>query len=194
MKTRTELEQENAHIRSLLLQKDGVIESKNIALESKDAFIEQLKEALILERNRRFAKASESLRSLQGELFNEPEVEAIIADPQADDESSITVPAHKRKRSGRKPLPEDLPRVEVIHDLSDADKICPHDGYALKAIGDKVSEQLDIVPMQIQVIRHIRKQYACPCCEGFLKTAAKPKQPKHNRIYIYNVLDCAYHQ
>ena len=177
MKTRTELEQENAHIRSLLLQKDGVIESKNIALESKDAFIEQLKEALILERNRRFAKASESLRSLQGELFNEPEVEAIIADPQADDESSITVPAHKRKRSGRKPLPEDLPRVEVIHDLSDADKICPHDGCALKAIGDKVSEQLDIVPMQIQVIRHIRKQYACPCCEGFLKTAAKPKQP-----------------
>lgn len=177
MKTRIELEQENTHIRSLLLQKEGIIESKNIALESKDAFIEQLKEALILERNRRFAKASESLRSLQSELFNESEVEAIVTEPQADDESSITVPAHKRKRGGRKPLPEDLPRVEVIHDLSDADNICPHDGYALKAIGDKVSEQLDIIPMQIQVIRHIRKQYACPCCEGFLKTAVKPKQP-----------------
>jgi transposase len=56
-------------------------------------------------------------------------------------------------------------------------KVCPHDGSALKAIGEKVSEQLDIIPMQIQVIRHIRKQYACPCCEGFLKIAAKPKQP-----------------
>jgi transposase len=70
-----------------------------------------------------------------------------------------------------------LPRIEIVHDLSDADKICPHDGSILKLIGDKTSEQLDIIPMKIQVIRHVRKQYACPCCEGYLKTATKPKQP-----------------
>jgi len=35
---------------------------------------------------------------------------------------------------------------------------------------------LDVVPMQIQVIRHIRKQYACDCCEGDIKLAPKPKQ------------------
>jgi len=68
----------------------------------------------------------------------------------------------------------------VVHDLSEADKVCPHDGHALKEIGEKTSEQLDIVPMQIQVIRHIRKQYACPCCDkqgkSYLKTASKPKQ------------------
>jgi len=128
MQTREELEQENAQIRAQLL--------------AKDAFIEQLKEALILERNQRFAKATESLRSLQSELF-----------------------------------PEDLTRIEVIHDLSDEEKVCPHDGQVLKEIGEKTSEQLDIIPMQIQVIRHIRKQYACPCCEGYLKTASKPKQP-----------------
>jgi transposase len=184
MKTRAELEQENARtqgenaqIRSLLLQKEAVIKSKDIAIQSKDAFIEQLKEALILERNRQFAKSTESLRSLQSELFNESEQESLIAEQHPDDETSITVPVHRRKRGGRKPLPEDLPRVEVIHDLSDSDKICPHDGHTLKEIGDKVSEQLDIIPMQIQVIRHIRKQYACPCCEGFIKTATKPRQP-----------------
>ncbi|MFT5562345.1 MAG: transposase [Litorivivens sp.] len=87
------------------------------------------------------------------------------------------MPAHERKRTGRKPLPEDLPRVDVIHDLADADKVCPHDGTALKLIGEKTSEQLDIIPMQIQVIRHVRKQYACSCCDGYLKTATKPKQP-----------------
>jgi len=30
--------------------------------------------------------------------------------------------------------------------------------------------------MKIQAIRHIRKQYAHPCCDGYLKTASKPKQ------------------
>ncbi len=166
MKTRTELEQENAKIKAQLARKDSIID--------------QLKEALILERNRKFAAATESLRSLQSELFNEPEQDA--DEPASDeqlsvDDDTITVPTHTRKRGGRKPLPEELPRIEIIHDLSDADKICPHDGSTLKLIGDKTSEQLDIIPMQIQVIRHVRKQYACPCCEGYLKTATKPNQP-----------------
>jgi len=76
MKTRAELEQENAKIqdelaqvRAQLLRKETVIESKKSIIESKDAFIDQLKEALILARNRQFAKATETLRSLQNELF-----------------------------------------------------------------------------------------------------------------------------
>jgi transposase len=192
MRTRVELEQENAQIRTLLLQKESVIhakdlvleankrviQSKNSAIQLKDAFIEQLKEALILARNRQFAKTTESLRSLQSELFDEAEHEAIAHEsaPDENEDDTINVPAHQRKRGGRKKLPEDLPRIDVIHDLADQDKVCPQ-GHALKVIGDKVSEQLDIIPMQIQVIRNIRKQYVCPCCEGFIKTATKPKQP-----------------
>ena len=164
MQTRAELEQENAQIRAQLL--------------AKDAFIDQLKEALILERNRQFAKATESLRSLQSELFDESEIES--QEIEIVNDGAIDVPAHKRKRRGRKVLPEDLPRIDVVYDLSDEDKVCPHDGHALKEISAKTSEQLDIVPMKIQVIRHIRKQYACPCCEkqgkGYLKAAEKPKQ------------------
>ncbi len=197
MKTRAQLEQENhqieselAQIRQALLSQESryeaALEAKNQALESKDQFIEQLKQALILERNARFAASSESSRSLQLELFNEAEQECEPAstDTDAGDDSDedglIDVPAHQRKRGGRKPLPENLPRIDVIHDLPEADKCCPHDGQALAFIGDKVSEQLDIVPMKIQVIRHIRKQYACPTCkakgEAMIKTAVKPKQ------------------
>ena len=197
MKTRAQLEQENhqieselAQIRQALLSQESryeaALEAKNQALESKDQFIEQLKQALILERNARFAASSESSRSLQLELFNEAEQECEPAstDTDAGDDSDedglIDVPAHQRKRGGRKPLPENLPRIDVIHDLPEADKCCPHDGQALAFIGDKVSEQLDIVPMKIQVIRHIRKQYACPHCkakgEAMIKTAVKPKQ------------------
>lgn len=183
MKTCTDLEQENAKIQSeLALIRARLLESES-TLERKDAFIEQLKEALILERNRQFAAASESLRSLQSDLFNEPEQEQALTDATdiasacPEETDAITVPAHQRRRGGRKPLPADLPRVDVIHDLPADEKICPHDGAALKEINTKVTEQLDIIPMQIQVIRHIRKQYACPCCAGYLKTASRPKQP-----------------
>jgi transposase len=31
--------------------------------------------------------------------------------------------------------------------------------------------------MKIQVLRYIRKKYACPCCEQNVKTAALPPQP-----------------
>ena len=49
----------------------------------------------------------------------------------------IEVPAHSRKKRGRKPLPEILPRVEVIHDIADDEKVCSLHGQALTPIGDK---------------------------------------------------------
>ncbi len=198
MKTRLELEQENARIEgelssirqqlldkeTTLRRKDAAISQHEITIHQKDTFIEELKEALILARNRKFAATSESMRGLQDEifLFNESEQVQTISNADTDDSADqnnelITVPAHQKRRGGRRPLPEDLPRLTVIHDLSDEEKVCPHDGYALREIAEKVSEQLDVIPMQIQVIRHIRKQYACPCCDGYLKTASKPKQP-----------------
>lgn len=40
----------------------------------------------------------------------------------------------------------------------------------------EASEQLDIVPQQVRVIRHEPVKYACPCCDGGLRLAAKPAQ------------------
>ena len=135
MKTRALLEQENHQIRQALLAQEGryqaVLESKNQALESKDHFIEQLKQALILERNARFAASSESSRSLQLELFNEAEQECestpidTDAGDDPDGDGLIDVPAHQRKRGGRKPLPENLPRIDVIHDFARSTKVLP---------------------------------------------------------------------
>lgn len=174
MQTRAELETENAQIRAQLRQNES---QYRITIKSKDHLIEILKEALILEAHRKFAKASESLRSLQSELFNEAEFDLVL-EPEIEgtDDAPIEVPAHTRQRGGRKALPAELPRIEVIYDLSDDEKVCDQ-GHALKQISEKTSEQLDIIPMKVQVIRHIRKQYACPCCEGVLKLASKPKQP-----------------
>ena len=74
-------------------------------------------------------------------------------------------PAGTRRKRGRRPIPDDLPRVEVVHDLPESEQTCPC-GTVLVRIGEEVSEKLDIVPAKIQVIRHIRPKYACRICEG----------------------------
>ena len=175
MQSRLELEQEKTQIETELESVRGTVDRQN-------RYIQQLEEALILARNARFAAATESLRSLQRELFNEAESLDAESIPSTDDDvsdeaNSIEVPSHQRRCGGRKPLPAELPRIDVVHELSGDERHCTEHDVDLKEIGEKVSEQLDIIPMQIQVIRHIRKQYACPCCEGHLVTAAKPKQP-----------------
>jgi len=55
----------------------------------------------------------------------------------------------RTKKTGRKVLPNNLPRVDVIHELNDANCVCDHDGNCLIEIGEVVSEQLDIVPAKI---------------------------------------------
>lgn len=121
----------------------------------------------------------EQIRLLRAQLYGRKSEKIVPADvpqplplfdmPEAvgdeDDAEEIHVPGHTRRKRGRKPLPEDLPRVVEIHDIDDADKICPC-GCELKRIGEEVSEQLDIIPAKIQVIRHVRPKYACPACEG----------------------------
>jgi transposase len=80
-------------------------------------------------------------------------------------EEKIVIPEHTRKKRGRKPLPADLPRVDVVHDLPEQEKQCDC-GATLSCIGQDVSEKLDYVPAKIRVIRHIRYKYACKNCEG----------------------------
>jgi transposase len=75
------------------------------------------------------------------------------------------VDAHARKKPGRKPLPPELPRVEVVIDLPEDEKVCGY-GCTLSRIGEEVSEQLDIIPAKIQVIRQIRPKNACRQREG----------------------------
>lgn len=109
----------------------------------------------------------------QVRLFNEAEALA-----QATDQApiSVTIPAHERGKGGRKKLSAALPRVEVVHDLSEDQKHCAADGTALKRIGEEISEQLDFKPAQVRVIRNIRPKYACPCCQGNVAIAPVPAQ------------------
>ncbi len=95
-------------------------------------------------------------------LFNEAEAQI---DSTVPEDPEINVCAHTRKKQGRKPLPKDLPRIDVIHDLTDEEKECGC-GSEMSRCGEEVTEKLDIVPAKMEVIRHIRYKYACKHCEG----------------------------
>jgi len=133
-----------------------------------------LTEQLNLALARRYAASSEKLSPDQIRLFDEAESEAASAVDVDDD--VIIVPAHKRKKRGRKPLPDNLPRIDVVHEIPESARYCDHDGQLLVEIGEVISEQLDIIPAKIQVIRHVRKKYACNCGKT-IKTAPLPAQP-----------------
>jgi transposase len=138
-----------------------------------------LTEQLNLALARRYAASSEKLSPDQICLFDEAELDSEVLDTVVDassDDDEITVAAHQRKKRGRKPLPDHLPRVDVIHELPEDERRCDHDGKLLAEIGDVISEQLDIIPAKIQVTRHIRKKYACDCGQC-IKTAPLPAQP-----------------
>jgi transposase len=107
----------------------------------------------------------------QAWLFNEIEV---TAEASPDAPQTISIPAYDRAKRGRKKLAADIPRVEIVHDLSEADKICPNDGTALERIGEETAEQLEFIPAQIRVLKHIRPKYACPCCHAGVKIAPAP--------------------
>ena len=66
-----------------------------------------------------------------------------------------------RKKRGRKPLPEDLPRLEVIHDLREEEKVCAC-GCELTKIGEEVSEKLDYIPAKLQVGQKLFGQIRSP--------------------------------
>lgn len=146
-------------------------------VEKQDSEIQGLTDLVALLRRKQFGKSSEQIPAEQMGMFDETEVEAL--NPEPEDEESIKVPEHERRRGKRLKLPGNLPRKEVIIDIED--KICPNDGEELKCIGEEVSEKLEIIPAKVRVIRTIRKKYACPACE-LMKEAPVPLEmiPKSN--------------
>lgn len=142
------------------------ITALNSRLAEREIEIEDLQEQLKLARFRKFGRTSESASDLlQAMLFEEQDVQS---EPEAEpdtENAGTAVASHTRKKRGRKPLADDLPRVDVIFDIPDEDKMCGC-GHALSKVDEEVSERLKVIPEQIFVERTIRPKYACRKCEG----------------------------
>ena len=82
----------------------------------------------------------------------------------------IETPEKTKQPKIRKPIPAVYPRVEVIHDLTDDQKVCSC-GCQMTSFGMDITEQLDVVPAYIRVLQHKRLKYACKSCEEGVKIA-----------------------
>jgi transposase len=156
--------------------RDEISQAHNEISQARDQ-IRRLIEQIILARRRQFGPSSEQM-SGQGRLFDEAEVlaeattEAEDIAPQAPKSEGREKPA----RGKRGPLPAELKRVEIVHEVPEAERTCAC-GTPMVIIGQDVSEQLDIVPMQVRVLRHIRMRYGCPSSVHAPITTPLPPQP-----------------
>jgi len=139
--------------------------------------IRWLEEYVRLLKHQRFGRRSEQASDEQLRMFNEAEAAAGVAEEEEAPEAEISVAAHTRRPRGRKPLPAWIPRVEILHDLSEAEKVCEADGQALEVIGQEILEQLEFIPATVRVLRHVRPKYACPRCRTGIRVAPLPPQP-----------------
>ena len=153
----TALPAEVAPLQQLVVE----LRQQNSYLSSRAAALE---EQLRLLRNKIFGRRSEQMSAEEQErLFSETELPPpTLQQPEA----SVEVAAHRRAEPGRKPLPGDLPREEVVQDIPEEEKTCSCCGAPLVRIGEETSEKLDIVPARMKVIRYVRPKYACKKCEA----------------------------
>ena len=118
---------------------------------------------------------------LFGQLVDQLPLDAASLREEAGEELT-TRRAKKRHNHGRGQLPNHLPRIEIDHDLAEADKLCPCCGELRCRIGQDRSEQLEYLPASFKVLVHVRPKYACRRCEqdGYnpnIAAAPKPPQP-----------------
>jgi len=162
-----------------LLQLKHLVLELQRELVKKDTKIQWLIEQFQLAQHRQFGKSSEAYTGQQ-ELFNE--AEAIEDESHSSGDSESETITYQRSKPKRKPLPKDLPREIVEHDLKEADKVCDCCGSELHRMGEDKSEKLEFIPAQVKVIEHIRFKYSCRCCEKenthvAIKVAPVPPSP-----------------
>ena len=123
-------------------------------------------------------------------MFNEAEEYAELGSDEVVDElEEVTANAADKVKSkaGRRKLPDNLPRKEIIHELTKEELQCDCGGELTK-IGTEESEQLDVIPAKVVVRKHIRYKYACKRCEECVKRAPAAFSPLKQSIATSNLL------
>lgn len=128
--------------------------------------IERLKEQVQLMQQRHFGKKSE-INAGEPTVVPSGNLLQIVA-------------GYTRKKGtkscGRTIDTSKLPRHQFYHDLADENKVCSGCHKPLEKMSQEVSEQLEVLPLQLYVAEHIRYKYTCRCCQTLIM-APKPKAP-----------------
>ena len=158
-----QLKAEVVQLRGVVKEKEQTIAEKECALNEKKQRIEQLLDYIVLLRKRQFGASADRPNKDQFNLFDEAELEQLLADLDLPIDQDDTEPTSQektdkeRRKPIRRPLPAHFNRVEKIIDLSDEEKAAMGDDWTF--IGYDTSEQLAIIPRQHYVIEYKRAKY-----------------------------------
>jgi transposase len=166
-------------LRAFALACQAELKAAELSVQLRTLEIEKLKFQIAKLRRMQFGRSSERITrqieqlELQLEELETGEAEDIVkavAEGGAD-------PLSQRAKPRRKPLPDHLPRQEIVHQpAADGACICPDCGAGMAKLGEDVTEVLDYVPGRFQVIRHVRPKFACKACDAITQAPA-PAMP-----------------
>jgi transposase len=174
---RDKLKNEMIIAKQQTIELTSTVEAQKKRLEQSERTIKELLQALK-------GKKRERLDPNQLLLFELGELEQLIEEAtkadeaQSKDEVSSKSARRKKKKHGRRIIPDNLPTEVILHELPEEQRLCPIDGKPMPAIRYETSEQLDFEPSKLKRIQHKRAVYACPAKhdEATLITAPKPAE------------------
>jgi transposase len=170
---------EIAELRARLAEREAELATARAELTGARILIEQYKAQLRKLRRMQYGRSSERLDSQihQLELMLEDleEGEAARTAPSLTAESDQPGRRKRERRQPvRRPLPDHLPREEIVHAPGE---VCPGcGGTQFSKLGEDVTEVLEKIPARLKVIRHIRPKLSCRGCETILQ-APSPDLP-----------------
>jgi transposase len=157
------------------------LRQQDTELRFKDAKIEKITFQLAQLKAWKFGAKTEAMNAEQRRLFeetlaeDEASLQAQLEQARGEAPTPSKDDAKTERKPRRKPLPDDLRRVEHHHEPENTN--CPNAecGKPMTRVGEDISERLDIVPAEFFVHRHIYGKWACRCCQCLVQEAALPQ-------------------
>ena len=178
-----ELPTDPAELHAFALACQSELKVAELSVQYKALEIEKLKLQIAKLRRMQFGRSSERISrqieqlELRLEELETGEAEAAAKAEAEADTAEPVAPLRERSKPKRKPLPDHLPRQEVVHQPADDGACkCPDCGKGMAKLGEDITEVLDYVPGHFQVIRHVRPKYACTACDAITQAPA-PAMP-----------------
>ena len=158
-------------LKALVCAQAALLEAKDAELRTKDLRIEQILAQLTRLKRMQFGRSSEKLdREIE-------QLELLLDDLHESSATAESQPSSAwqdaPQKPVRRPLPDHLPREEIVHVQACA---CPKCGGELRRLGEDVTEVLEYVPASFKAIRHVRPKFSCRRCESITQ-APMPSLP-----------------
>ena len=151
------------------------LKAAQLSVQLRTLEIEKLKFQIAKLRRMQFGRSSERIaRQIEQLELQLEELETGAAEEEAEATIQDRPPSGiERAKPKRRPLPQHLPRQEIMHEpVNDGACTCPECGAGMAKLGEDVTEVLDYVPGHFLVIRHVRPKYACKACDAITQAPA----------------------